>query len=71
MSSSLGVLSKSDVISPKEISNDEDDMKVKTDTITVTVTTTTTTTAITSPKSKTPLANNSIKNGKKKRVLSF
>jgi hypothetical protein len=69
MSSSLGVLSKSDVISPKEISNDEDDMKVKTDTITVTVTTTTT--AITSPKSKTPLANNSIKNGKKKRVLSF
>ncbi|GMY11321.1 type I inositol polyphosphate 5-phosphatase 5 [Fagus crenata] len=40
-------------------------MKVKTDTITVTITTTTT--AITSPKSKTPLANNSIKNEKKKR----
>lgn len=69
MSSSLGVLSKSDVISPKEISNDEDDMKVKMDTINVTITTTTT--AVTSPKSKTPLANNSIKNGKKKRVISF
>lgn len=69
MFSSLGVLSKSDVISPKEISNDEDDMKVKMDTINVTITTTTTT--VTSPKSKTPLANNSIKNGKKKRVISF